>query len=601
MYRPRDHSTLIPITLSISWLCMVSAQDAFSDAIVVTKAMSASTIAEVFINDSSVRVDLEIGVQDLEVFSDVLPDDVYEKLTGVSAPIDVRLSRFFQSGFAVKADDQLLAGRLETREARKRVVRDAVTGKALSVQPRDTEAVVRVVLRYELSSQPHSLTITPPVRSDSQRATANIGFIVYHRDLPVTDFRYLGAAETLDLDWEDPWYSRFRNPNLKRRFDAPISVFLYVENYEVRKEIIVRPVDLQQWIDLGLEAKQTLTIDDQPVVKKRVAEFLMQRNPVRIDNKQVAPILDRIHFIHRSLRTTGVIEPPRDLDLTTATLGVIIVYPMEGLPQKVDMTWELFGDRIKDIPTVTTDEAGGLPYSLSKSDSVLTWQNFLTNPTVPATHSIRQPPQPIQWSLPVFSVMTFVLAIAVGACSVRSRTQHSIRIPVTIGIGLLVIGLGCLPFGRATVTNPFQKMEQLSQSQLEQLLGDLLHNTYRAFDRSDERLVYDRLASSISGDLLSDVYIQVRTSMALENQGGARVKVDDVELLAATAVQQLQNGGCVARCNWRARGSVGHWGHIHKQVNEYSALITVQPIDGAWKIVRLDLTEAQRSVPRDSD
>ena len=31
--------------------------------------------------------------------------------------------------------------------------------------------------------------------------------------------------------------------------DAPLSVFLYVEPFEVRKEIVVRPRDLQQWID----------------------------------------------------------------------------------------------------------------------------------------------------------------------------------------------------------------------------------------------------------------------------------------------------------------------------------------------------------------
>ena len=143
-------------------------------------------------------------------------------------------------------------------------------------------------------------------------------------------------------------------------------------------------------------------------------------------------------------------------------------------------------------------------------------------------------------------------------------------------------------------------MEPLSQSEVERLLGDLLHNTYRAFDRRDESLVYDRLATSISGELLSDVYVQVRTSMELENQGGPQVKVNDVELISATAVERLEHARFVARCNWIARGSVGHWGHIHQQANEYSALITIQPIDGAWKISGLNLTNEQRSVPERS-
>ena len=37
-----------------------------ADAIVITKAMTASTIAEIFIEESSVRVELEIGGPDLD-------------------------------------------------------------------------------------------------------------------------------------------------------------------------------------------------------------------------------------------------------------------------------------------------------------------------------------------------------------------------------------------------------------------------------------------------------------------------------------------------------------------------------------------------------
>lgn len=566
----------------------------------VTKAMSASTIAEVSVNDQSVSLQLEIGIRDLAAFADILPDEVYEKLTGNREPLKTRQVRFYESGLVLKADNQRLVGRIDALEARRRIVRDAVTGEPLAVQPDDAEVVIHVLLNYEIGVRPRTLSITPPGGSDSQRASANVGFIVYHNGLPVTDFRYLSTEETLDLDWDDPWYSRFRNSNLKRQFDAPLSAFLYVENFEVRKEIIVRPRDLQQWVDLGINGKQTLTIDQQSALKERVAEFLLKRNPVRIDGRQVAPILDRIHFIRRSLRTTGVIAPPEDLDLTAATLGVIIVYPIEELPQKVEMTWELFGDRIKEIPTVTTDEAGGLPYTVSRDDPVLKWQNFLTNPTVPAMISIAPPRQPPHWSVPMFSVVAFVLAMGLGVYSLRARTRHPVRRQLTIGVVVLAIGLVCLPFGHATIASPLQTMEQLSQSELEQLLGDLLHNTYRAFDRRDERLVYDRLAASISGDLLSDVYIQVRTSMELQNQGGARVKVNDVELVSGIVQEQLENGGFVTKCSWRASGSVGHWGHIHQQANEYSALLTVQSVDGAWKISRLDLIDEKRSVPGSS-
>ena len=75
------------------------------------------------------------------------------------------------------------------------------------------------------------------MRVEGRYAAANVGFIVYDRGIPVNDFRYLSRVETLDLDWEDPWYSRFRNRNLVRQYDAPLSVFLYVEHFEVRQEV----------------------------------------------------------------------------------------------------------------------------------------------------------------------------------------------------------------------------------------------------------------------------------------------------------------------------------------------------------------------------
>ena len=78
----------------------------------------------------------------------------------------------------------------------------------------------------------------------------------------------------------------------------------------------------------------------------------------------------------------------------------------------------------------------------------------------------------------------------------------------------------------------------LETQQAKEVLHALLYNVYRAFDRRDESLVYDRLAQSITGDLLTDVYLQVRRSMELENQGGARVKVDDVEILEVDEQQE---------------------------------------------------------------
>ena len=57
------------------------------------------------------------------------------------------------------------------------------------------------------------------------------------------------------------------------------------------------------------------------------------------------------------------------------------------------MTWELFGPKIQKIPAVATDEAGGLPATISEENPELVWTNYLTNPTVPAMAAIPTPPR----------------------------------------------------------------------------------------------------------------------------------------------------------------------------------------------------------------
>ena len=52
-------------------------------------------------------------------------------------------------------------------------------------------------------------------------------------------------------------------------------------------------------------------------------------------------------------------------------------------------------------------------------------------------------------------------------------------------------------------------------------------------------------------------------------------------------------------CNttWTALGTVGHWGHVHTRKNLYQAMLTVEPVDGAWKITALELLEEKRLDP----
>ena len=545
--------------LAVLLVCAVAA----ADAIVVTKAMSAFTIAEVFVTDGSVRVELEIGVADLRSFRNLLPNALYERLGYDAEPLAQRLPRFFEQDWVVKADGQPLPPRIREIEGRPRVTRDEITGEPTGASK---ETVLFVAIEYPLAGRPKALTFRGP--------PASIGFVAYHEGLPVNDFRYLGGAETLDLDWEDPWYSQFRNRNLRRRYHSPIQAFLYVEAFEVRKEIVCRPRDLKPWLDL--ELGEVIRADEQAALKHKIAAFLGQRNPVTVDGKPVQMKLDRVHFIRRSLRMTSVIDPPEDLDTASATLGVVFFVPTTGLPQEVTMRWELWTPRIQQLPTAATDEAGGLPFTLTPKDPVLKWQNFLTNPSSPALKTI-EPPRSRRLTLPVPTILCAGLALLLR------RRRRAMLATCALGAVLLLVWLP-VPVG----TKPM-----LAEEETGALLSGLLHNTYRAFDRREEEIVYDRLARSIAGDLLSKVYLQTRRSMELENQGGARVKVKKVELVAFDRRRAAENG-FLSECTWNVAGSVGHWGHIHQRTNQYRAELRVEPVDGTWRITEMELLDETR-------
>jgi hypothetical protein len=569
-----------------------------ADALVMTQAMKATTIAEVFVERDAVRVELEIGAEDLQAFRNILPDEVYQRLGNKPVPLAERSRQFFQRDFACLPDEfGPLAGRIVRVEPRSRLARDEITGEPMPANGDQRKTVIFAEFVYPFDSQPDTLLIKPPSGKDEKRPLADIGFAAYHLGLPVNDFRYLAREETLELDWEDPWYSFFHNRNLGRRYNAPASAFLYVEHFEVRKEIIIRPRDLQNWIDLGLAGETRISDQRRADVKRRAVNFLMDHGQVTIDGQRVEPTLDRVHFVRQSLRRTSIVEPDEELDVASAMLGMIFVYPTNGLPQNVTMAWDLFGHKIKELPTMAVDEAGPMPYKLSPDDPTLRWHNFLTNPTVPSMMSVSTPPAAPTIRIPVVTAICSVAVFfMIVAAFLKLICRKSVPRKLVFATACLVV-VGCvfLPIARANVRNPFSRPSKMSQQDAEAVLEALLHNTYRAFDRRDENLVYDRLEKSVAGELLSDVYIQMRRSMKLEYQGGARVKIKSIILEDVQQLEEGMDGRASFRCRWTASGSVGHWGHVHRRTNRYDGVLEIKAIDGEWKLVALELNDAIRS------
>jgi len=459
--------------------------------------------------------------------------------------------------------------------------------------------VLYAELIYPFEGEPAQLTFVPPLDEEG-RAQVTIGFIAYHKSVPVIDFRYLGAPAHLTLDWDDPWYTKFGNPNLKRHHKSALMSYLYVEPYEVRHEVLARARDLKEWMDLGLRGDEYIEVDELEPLQQRIGEFFLSKNAVLVDGKALKPILDRTNYVKVSLKGIQLIEKPQRLEISTAIVGVIITYLTEGMPQHVTVDWELFTDQVQQVPTTATDPAGPLPSYLTPDDNVLTWTNFLKNYEIPTVQQAAVTDTLGDINIPVGTILCILPMLPLG-WQVRKRMRVGRTL---VGPWLLILMLisgamaSWLFLPSASIARPGALAGDLTDEQAEVLLKTLLKNVYRAFDFREEEDVYDKLALSVSGDLLADIYLQNRKSFAIQRAGGAQAKIKEVEVQQATAEGIVgQPLAYQIHGNWSAMGTVGHWGHVHMRKNVYDAIVTVAGVDGSWKITGMELLEEKRLDP----
>jgi len=195
-------------------------------------------------------------------------------------------------------------------------------------------------------------------------------------------------------------------------------------------------------------------------------------------------------------------------------------------------------------------------------------------------------------------VCAVLLLLIIGMIFRRIRKGGSLLMLLVGGLLLIITGVATYPLVGLTVKRPALLAGEMSTEQSQELLQVLLKNVYRAFDFRNEEDVYDKLAVSVSGDLLSDIYLQNRKSFSIQKAGGAQAKIQTIEIDTAVAERLDDRPLAYAiKGSWAAEGSVGHWGHVHTRRNHYDAIITVEAVGGAWKITDLEVLEEKRVEP----
>jgi len=578
----------------------------YADWVSLNGAENAANIAEIHIFKDQVKIELEIFVGDIIMFDRLIPDEYLEGIDFKRPPLNVRMRQFSEKDLQILVDGGKRAiatlNRIEPRLRKERPSPYAgkinpYTGQIIPGPPED-KRVIYVELTYPFSGRPNSVTIIPPV-DENGVSRVPIGFIAYHDGVQVIDFRFLGQPSKLKLDWDDPWYSEFETKSLKRWQRGSVMSFLYIEPLEVRHEVLARVRDLEAWLDLGLRGDEFIEPNENEPLKERIGEFFLQQEKVTIDGRMLEPILDRTAFVKYTMMGSTFLSQPEQIPINTAMVGVIITYLTNEMPREVKATWNLWSDRIQQVPTDTIDPAGPFPSFITPDDNVQVWNNYLKTYQAPSVVRLDLDESLTTMKVPLASALCFLALIPLGWLIVKRRgraqpfTLHGVFAAVLVAGGVLLY-----PFLQVPVAKPTALAPSLTNEQATAVLDSLLGNTYRSFEFRGEDDVYDKLATSISGDLLADIYLMNRRSLAVTQAGGAQARVTDVEI-EEVKIETLSNPplAMLYRARWTAEGSVNHWGHIHTRKNLYEADITVEPVDGAWKIIALEILDEQRIDP----
>lgn len=576
-----------------------------ADWINLTGAENSRNIAEIYVENDHVKIQLEVYIQDLLTFNELVPDSLFSEPISGRPGLEERIQAFAASGFQViTGTGEKLSATLELAEPRLRVKRPSPFAGTINPYtrqrvpgPPDDKRVLYAELIYKFTGQPESLNFIPPA-DENGFPRASIGFVCYHKEVPVVDFRQLTDSNILHLDWDDPWYSVFENKALKRTLQTGVRTYLYIEPYEVRHEILVRVKDMMTWMDFDLRGNEYIEEDEFNTVRQNIADFFMAREKVLIDGKHLKPILDRTAYVESSMMRSRFIEVPEQVPLNTAMIGIVITYLTDGIPQEVVTEWDLFSKRIQKVTARMTDPAGPFPYDLSPDDNVLKWTNYLKKYTIPTVDKTIVAETHRGFAIPLGSMICVILLLPISLITYRRiKKTQPVKVHVTLVLILFISIIALLPRWQISIGNSAQA-RLISEDDGKTIVQSLLKNVYRSFDFREEEDVYDKLAISVSGTLLNDVYLQSRKSMIIEQAGGAQAKVKQTEVLDVDVKESRKLKGALdVRTNWTAIGSVGHWGHIHTRQNVYDAILTLIVEDGSWKINDIELLDQKRVDP----
>lgn len=280
--------------------------------------------------------------------------------------------------------------------------------------------------------------------------------------------------------------------------------------------------------------------------------------------------------------------------------------PSDDSPRSIAIAWLLYPEDALSLeePKPPLTLAAELIAQGMRSDIVFTQDEpefvWHAEPEGGVSERLRAVPQPAASVGREVSLVGGAVTLAGGVLVIIALQRGR-----GAGRALVVVALGAvlawwLPMGRIAL----DRRAPLPDDESARAVFRPLHaNLYRAFDFVEESAIYDALALSVDGPLLEELFLTIRRSLIMQEEGGAmsrvralrelEISIESIGLVSPGAGAEPLPG-FVVRCRYQVDGRVTHWGHSHDRTNEYLARYTVIARPGGWRILDARVLEQAR-------
>ncbi|MCH7729292.1 MAG: hypothetical protein IH991_22860, partial [Planctomycetes bacterium] len=306
----------------------------------------------VHVTQQKITVKIEVFLEDLILFhnlkpsdQDFLEPDVIQ--VGIEKHKQFLLERFVIRDFAGERIDGRVVGVQESLPA------EGVPWAHLMAHK------LAFDFQYELDKEPEFLTFSQHFNDEKIVIPAEMRLIVKQENSETPEIATLkpDRPETFRFSWDNPplspqaseeewqaWVEKQKEETLGITSYSSVYSFLYIDDHEVRHEILVPLLTLEESVLIARDDDDFLDIAEQDAARQQIEAYYSTGNPIMIDGIKVTPVVQRCDFYGLDFKDFAMLAERRKVSIVNARVGIILSYSTKTAPSTVKVKWDRFNE-----------------------------------------------------------------------------------------------------------------------------------------------------------------------------------------------------------------------------------------------------------------